>query len=202
MLMSWVPACVREQYERWSPYFRPCLRNALRPYKTHQGRVVCEDGAPVASPQFLRTHTNRALLRAVRRRMMFRYERHKNDADLLQPERDSEDDDARSEPAAAPETSGDEDPAAAARHVREELEMVRDERPTADGVEQLGAGDVDEWQRVTLAQRLSAAQSADAAADLRIGTSAIFADGVSVNPQYDWQTVSYTHLTLPTICSV
>ena len=30
MLASWVPSWVREQYERWNPYFRPCLRSALR----------------------------------------------------------------------------------------------------------------------------------------------------------------------------
>ena len=30
MLASWVPFWVREQYERWNPYFRPCLRSALR----------------------------------------------------------------------------------------------------------------------------------------------------------------------------
>ena len=29
MLMAWVPAWVREQYERRNPFFRPCLRQAL-----------------------------------------------------------------------------------------------------------------------------------------------------------------------------
>ncbi len=41
--------------------------------------------------------------------------------------------------------------------------------------------------RQTLEQRLSAAHAAPAAGDVRAGGAAgTFADGVSVNPRYDW----------------
>ena len=30
MLLAWVPGWVVEQYERWNPYFRPCIRSALQ----------------------------------------------------------------------------------------------------------------------------------------------------------------------------
>ena len=36
MLSVWVPAWVREQYERWNPFSRPCFRSALRWYKVRR----------------------------------------------------------------------------------------------------------------------------------------------------------------------
>ena len=43
MLLAWVPGWVVEQYERWNPYFRPCLRSALRQYKMKSGTVVLDE---------------------------------------------------------------------------------------------------------------------------------------------------------------
>ena len=88
MLCSWVPGWVVEQYERWNPYFRPCLRNALRRHKVrfdkearqHVAVVDKDSGLSVANPHLVGDDcTNRRLLWAVRQRMIFRRERHKDD---------------------------------------------------------------------------------------------------------------------------
>ena len=129
--------------------------------------------------------------------MIFRYEKHKDDADLPQPAAEenglSDDEDGSDkERQVVSDQSGDEDPAEAARRLREEIELVRDERPTADGVEQVGPCQGDAWQHQTLEQRLSAAWSAPATGDLRLGAAGTFEDGVSVNPRYDWQSLPGT----------
>ena len=134
--------------------------------------------------------------------MVFRCEKHKGDAALLLPDADGEglsDDADGSDKDGRPasDDSGDEDPAEAARRLREEIELVRDERPNADGVEQVEPCQGDAWDHLTLEQRLSAAWSAPAAGDLRVGAAGTFEDGVRVNPRYDWQslpgTVSAAH---------
>merc|ERR1712015_262128 len=97
MLASWVPSWVREQYERWNPYFRPCLRSALREYTKkrkaalRETDVVAEDlrdgDVLVKNSEYLRLpHTNKNLLWSVRQRMIFRCEKHKDDAALLLPD--------------------------------------------------------------------------------------------------------------------
>ena len=70
--------------------------------------------------------------------------------------------------------------------------MVRDERPSVDGVEQVEHRQGDAWENQTLEQRLSAAWSAPAAGDLRLGAAGTFEDGVRVNPRYDWQSLPGT----------
>ena len=98
----------------------------------------------------------------------------------------------------ASEASGHEDQVDAARRLREEIEMVLDERPSADGVEQVEPFQGDAWENMTAEQRLSAALSAPAAADLRVGVGGTFEDCVRVGPRYDWQslpgTVSASHV--------
>ncbi len=200
MLLAWVPGWVVEQYERWNPYFRPCVRSALQQYKMKSGKAVLDatTKARVPNPHFLRQpHTNKNFLWTVRQRMMHRYKVHKDDPDLSRPDADKEgasDDDDGSDPDKGPASDGsaDEGPAEAARRLREEIEIVRDERPSADGVEQLEPGVGNEWDRQTLEQRLSAAHSAPAAADVSVNVGGTFADGVSVNPRYDWQSLPDT----------
>ena len=88
--------------------------------------------------------------------------------------------------------SGVED--GAAERAGEEVEIIRDERPTADGVEQLEPGTTD-WDVATAEQRLSAAHSAPAAADMSLGPArgGLHADGVSVNrPGYPWHLMEGT----------
>ena len=153
--------------------------------------------------EFLRLpHTNKNLLWSVRQRMIFRYEKHKDDASLLLLEAEAEGlsddgDGSDKEGRPASEDSGDEDPAVAARRLREEIELVRDERPSADGVDQVEPCQGDAWEHQTMEQRLSAAWSAPAAEDLRVGAAGTFEDGVRVDPRYDWQslpgTVSASH---------
>ena len=77
--------------------------------------------------------------------------------------------------------------------------MLRDERPTADGVEQLEPG-ATAWDLATPEQRLSAAHCAPAAADMSLGPArgGLHADGVGVNrPGHPWHlmegTVSAEH---------
>ena len=117
--------------------------------------------------------------------MIFRFERRKDDpqlallgADGTEGQRLSDDEDgADPEGQQQSDGSGDEDPAEAARKLRDEIGMVCDQAPTADGVEVFECGaDVQ-----TLEQRLSAAHAASAAIDLQT-----------------FGAVSYTHLTLPT----
>ncbi len=109
-------------------------------------------------------HTNKNLLWTVRQRMIFRYEKHKDDAELPRPAADdkglSDDEDGSDKDGRpASEDSGDEDPADAARRLREEIELVRDERPSADGVEQVEPGAVDAWDHMTLERGLVRAGS-------------------------------------------
>ena len=82
MLSRWVPSWVREQYERGNPYFRPCLRSALRRNKsrrnpdTNESEVVyLDDGvSPALNPEFLRApRSNKNLLWTMRQRVIFRY---------------------------------------------------------------------------------------------------------------------------------
>ena len=76
--------------------------------------------------------------------------------------------------------SGDFREGDAEERLAEEVEVLRGERPTADGVEQLQPGATD-WDLATAEQRLSAAQAAPAAADVSLGPArgGLHADGVS-----------------------
>ena len=131
--------------------------------------------------------------------MVFRHERHKDGPDLAQPEGDQDDthqqrisdDEDGADPERQPRSddSGDEDPAEAARKLREEIEMVRDLPPDADGVEAFEPGE----DAQTTEQRLSAAHSGPAAGDFRSASAAgTFEDGVRVNPRYNWSTLPNT----------
>ena len=92
--------------------------------------VVAEDlrdgHVLVKNAEYLRLpHTNKNLLWSVRQRMIFRYEKHKDDASLLLLEAEAEGlsddgDGSDKEGRPASEDSGDEDPAVAARRLREE----------------------------------------------------------------------------------
>ncbi len=132
-------------------------------------------------------------MRLVRRRMIARFVRHKKehvDDDAGAEEGGAASDDDGRDPDKAPvsEDSGDDGLDDAAKRLREEAEIVRDERPTADGVEQLEPGGND-WDRATAEQRLSAAHSAPAAGDVSLGPApgGLHADGASVNPRgYAW----------------
>ena len=122
--------------------------------------------------------TNRHLLRLVRRRMIARLPRHnaerqEGDADVGDEVLESDDDGRDSEGPPVSEASGVED--GAAERAGEEVEIIRDERPTADGVEQLEPGTTD-WDVATAEQRLSAAHPAPAAADT----------GAAAGAGWDW----------------
>ena len=220
MLVAWVPSWVREQYERRNPYFRACLRQAVdtcaEPHLDLQAlvqkRAKRRGPKAVADPQSVKDLTEEAeektpnpyflpverrtnwhLLRLVRRRMILRFLRRKDDptggADGDDEGSAVSDDDGRKGAggAVSDESAGDavEDPVDRAR---EESEMVRDERPTADGVEQLEPG-VSEWDRASAEQQLSAAHSAPAAPDVSLGvpSAGLHVDGTSVNPrEYAW----------------
>jgi hypothetical protein len=79
-----------------------------------------------------------------------------------------------------------------ARDLAEKIEIVRDVRPAADGVEHLEPGAGHAWKRLTLERQLSAARPAPAPSDLRVGAAGTFDDGVSVNPRYDWRNLPGT----------
>ncbi len=49
MLVSWVPSRVREQYERWNPFFRACLRNAQEEFVLKRGGDGVSD--PFSTPR-------------------------------------------------------------------------------------------------------------------------------------------------------
>ena len=53
--------------------------------------------------------------------------------------------------------SGDEDLDDASKRLRQEVDMFRDELPSADGVEQVEPCQGDAWEHQTAEQRLSAA---------------------------------------------
>ena len=168
-------------------------------------KLDVKTGAKVPNPHFVRRKANRCLLSQVRVRMIFRYQKRKDERGGVAAPDGDEDGGARSDdddgedpdrPAVSDGSDGsaDEDPADAAARLREELEMVRDARPTADGVDELepAAG---EWQRASLEQRLSAAHSAPAAGDvqMRPGSSGDAPGGVSVNPRgYAWASLEGT----------
>ena len=67
-----------------------------------------------------------------------------------------------------------------ARRLREEVEILQDARPSADGVDDHAPG-ADEWGRTTVEERPSAARGAPAAGDVRVGLAGD-QDGVCVNP--------------------
>ena len=221
MLMCWVPDWLHEQYERWNPFFRPCVRqandtcadetiNLEELVEKRVGRRQLDAAAAqklraslpkerkdrlVPNPYFLKpgSRANRCFLRLVRRRMILRALRDKaanaEGDDVFADRGDVSEDDGR-DPADAPrsESSGDEGPERAAEALREAVEMIRDELPTADGVEQLEPGS-DGWASATAEQRLSAASSAVAAPDVSLGAApgGLHADGASVNPRgYAW----------------
>ena len=93
------------------------------------------------------------------------------------------DDDGRDRGEDEARDDDDEDPAVLAKRLEEETEMIRDELPTADGVDEPVPGE-DAWARATAEQRLSAASSAPAAADRSLGSRRVglHVDGASVNP--------------------
>ena len=181
MLMCWVPDWVHEQYERWNPFFRPCVRQANETcmHRTFDLGQLLEkrierrqlDAAAaqrlraslperpedrvVSNPYFLeaRSRTNRSFLRLVRRRMILRSLRDKAEnadgEDVFADRGEFSEDDGR-DPADAPpsDASGDEGPELAAEALRDAVEIVRDELPTADGVEELVPGS-DAWARAS-----------------------------------------------------
>ena len=76
-------------------------------------------------------------------------------ADL--PGADSDDDGRERKEGEA--SDDDEDPALLAKRLEEDVEMIRDELPAADGVDEAAPGE-DAWVRATAEQRLSAASFA------------------------------------------
>ena len=145
----------------------------------------------MSNPYYLEPHarTNKRFLRLVRRRMILRVLREKAanpNGDDAFAERDdvSEEDGQNQADELRSEGSSDEaDPERAIELLREAADIVRDELPTADGVEQLVLGS-DEWARATAEQRFGAASSAPAAGDVVRGAPAagLHSDGASVNP--------------------
>ena len=206
MLVAWVPSWLCEQYEQRNPFFRACLRQALKTcnddyVKPREKKPRGKKGQPLSPPAPIEdleektpnpyrlqraSQTNGCLLRLVRRRMIVRFLRHKaehpEDDIAADPaaEADSDDDGrARGED----DDSDDEDPAEVAKRLHDDAEIIRDELPNADGVDQ-GVPGEDAWARATAEQRLSAASSAPAASDLSLGQApgGLHVGGVSVNP--------------------
>ncbi len=185
MLVAWVPSGLREQYERRNPFSRACLRQALDTcadeyVKPRDKKPTCKTGEvkpppeppkeleeKTENPYFIeepRHRTNKRLLRLVRQRMIVRFLRRKaedpeGDADVDAGDAKSDDDGREPGRESASEKSGDDDLDDAAKRLREEVAIIRDELPTADGVEQLAPG-ANAWDRATAEQRLSAAHSA------------------------------------------
>ena len=121
-------------------------------------------------------------------------EQQEGDADVGDEVLERDDDGLDSDGPPVSEASGVED--GAAGRAGEEVEIIRDERPTADGVEQLEPGTTD-WDVTTAEQRLSAAHSAPAAADVSLGPArgGLHADGVSVNrPGHPWHLMEVFYL--------
>ena len=206
MLVAWVPSWLREQYERRNPFFRACLRQALKTCNDEYvlpraARPRCKKGVPrppatppleseekTPNPYWLarEAQTNARLLRLVRRRMIVRFLRHKaehpeDDVAADWPGADSDDDGRERKDEES--SDDDEDPAVLAKRLEEDVEMIRGELPTADGVDEAAPGE-DAWARATAEQRLSAASSAPAAVDTSLGVRRVglHVDGASVNP--------------------
>ena len=177
MLVAWVPGWVVEQYERWNPKFRGTLRWALQDGAT--------SGTHRAGPPI--TRTNADLLRVTRRAMIAVQE--KREADKAKGKAGDEDSDASSalgsglgNESEEEDKKENEDPELAATVVAEDRGMVWEALPSADGPDG-GVGD-DDWERAGVAERLSAAGAASAAADVVLaGSSATAPRGEArVNP--------------------
>ena len=180
-----------DEFVKPRPRKPTCKKGQPRPKQLHPEEL--EEKVP--NPYFLpkASQTNRRLLRLVRRRMVARFFRRQADhpdegADVAADGAESDDDGRDVQEELKSDESGDELPEDAAARLREEVEIIRDELPTADGMEQLAPGR-DVWDRATLEQRLSAAHGAPAAADVSLGPApaGLHVDGVSVNPpRHDW----------------
>ena len=173
MLVAWVPGWVVEQYERWNPEFRGSLRWAT--------------GSHTDKRQGLRTRTNVELLRVTRRKMVARHERRQ--AEKESGKTGDQDSGATSSGSGNVGSEGEEeekeeeeDPELVAAALAEKKTMVWEPLPSADGPDgEVGGGD---WERASVAERLSAAGAAPAAADMaHSGTSEVLERGVArVNP--------------------
>jgi len=108
MLAAWVPGYVREQYERWNPFFRPTLRWALTRGYAAQGVT-----------------TNARLLKVVRVLMIDRFARHDAKRKLQGLDEDgagAASDEEEPDPDAPPVSAGeDEDPRDEAERLKEDL---------------------------------------------------------------------------------
>ena len=208
ILVEWVPNYVREQYERWNPYFGQCLRAALdrgsaeanaqlrESWKLAFMESGCsdEEATEKAEAKSLpgKLKSNRKLLAHVRREMVKLHERallEKRESALEEePDDDGAPGDASSE--------SDEDPEIAAARAQDEdlgaaVDLQRDELPSfgqVDGPE----GDVDagEWRKMSLEAQVSAAGPAAAAKDVVLGAPAsasMLEQRAGENEQpYDW----------------
>ena len=180
VLVAWVPGWVVEQYERWNPKFRGTLRWALQDNTTagtHRAR-------PPIRPMIM---TNADLLSVTRRTMIAAQEM--REAEKSKDKAGDEDSDASSalssrlwSESEQEEQEENAELEMAATAVTEDKGMVWEALPSADGPD--GCVGDDEWERAGVAERLSAAGAASAAADVVLaGSSATAPRGEArVNP--------------------
>ena len=161
VLVEWVPRHVREQYERWNPFFRRCLDSAL------EEAVAAEQEAQEAGSVLPRRFRNNAkLLAHVRRKMVKLHEKYiveqaeDFDKDGLQPDEgapsDDESKDSDDDPELAAARAQDEDVGAA-------VDLEHDELPSfgqADGPD--GDFEIGEWAEMSIEAKVSAAGPARA----------------------------------------
>jgi hypothetical protein len=196
VLGHWVPQYVCEQVERWNPFFRECLADALLHGKGNEQkrkdawieraleRGVSKEEAEKRAGQLhprKEIKSNARLLRVVKRDMVRMHEKQvlaeqegKLDEEVLESEGGDSDD----EPASS---DSDDDPEVAALRAREDEEegiaeggyRYQDPVPSfgGDGTGVGRDGDGDEWSRANAVAQVSAAGPAEAAADEIVGAA-------------------------------
>ncbi len=196
VLGHWVPQYVCEQFERWNPFFRECLADALLYGEGEEqkrksawieravARGVSDEVAQKRAEKLPRRKkkikSNAQLLRVVRREMVRMHEKQvvAEQAGKLGGEglESDGDDSGAGEPES---TDSDDDPQIAALRAREEEEEgnakggYRHQDPVPSFGDGTGVGnDVegDEWSRAGAVAQVSAAGPAEAAADQVVGT--------------------------------
>ena len=189
VLVEWVPRHVREQYERWNPFFRRSLDSAL------EEAVAAERQAEAAKmPLPRKFRSNARLLAYVRRKMIKLHEK------LLSEQAEERDKDGPAEDGDLPDDESkdsDDDPEMEAARAQEEdagaaVDVKHDALPSfgqADGLD--GDMEAGEWVEMSVEAKVSAAGPARAQ-EVVLGTVAPAAlpDGAEeqeLYPSYDWE---------------